>query len=213
MSEKASQYGEEYVRGKGSQIYYDNQSELAKSEFTHNPMHYSGRKVPVESDLLNSSHSTIQTQFLNLDQSELHDEEKNHVCREKIAFFKKAMVIYKGQDFDIAFKRSDLNHELDRLRIILYVNNKIPAKADCKVEYDFERDDFDLVVRKKLERVEGRGQGREEIEITLRNSTDLGSLITAKILVGSVMKKIVVPALFIDFDPNYKLQFSNIGYI
>ena len=74
MSEKASQYGEEYVRGKGSQIYYDNQSELAKSEFTHNPMHYSGRKVQVENDLLNSSHSTIQTQFLNLDQSELHDE-------------------------------------------------------------------------------------------------------------------------------------------
>ncbi len=93
------------------------------------------------------------------------------------------------------------------------MNNKVPVKADCKVEYDFEREDFDLVVRKKLERVEGRGQGREEIDITLRNSTDLGSLITAKILVGSVMKKIVVPALFIDFDPNYKLQFSNIGYI
>lgn len=27
------------------------------------------------------------------------------------------------------------------------------------------------------------------------------------------MKKIIVPALFIDFDPNYRLQFENIGYI
>ena len=64
-----------------------------------------------------------------------------------------------------------------------------------------------MVVRKKLERVERRGQGREEIEVMLRNSTDLGSLITAKVLVGSVMKKIIIPALFIDFDQNYKMQF------
>ena len=71
MSEKASIYGEEYRNGKGSRIYYDNQSELARSDFTHNPMQYSTRKVnqPVENDLLNSSHSTIQTQFLNMDQS------------------------------------------------------------------------------------------------------------------------------------------------
>jgi len=27
------------------------------------------------------------------------------------------------------------------------------------------------------------------------------------------MKKIIVPAMFIDFDPNYKLQFENIGYV
>lgn len=35
----------------------------------------------------------------------------------------------------------------------------------------------------------------------------MGSLITAKVLVGSVMKRIVIPALFINFDPNYKIQF------
>ena len=55
------------------------------------------------------------------------------MCREKIAFFKKSMVLYKSSDFDIAFKRSDLNPELDRLRIILYVNNKMPSKLDCKI--------------------------------------------------------------------------------
>ena len=41
----------------------------------------------------------------------------------------------------------------------------------------------------------------------MRNATDLGSLITAKVLVGSVMKKILIPALFINFDPSYKNQF------
>jgi hypothetical protein len=60
------------------------------------------------------------------------------------------MVLYKGQDFDIAFKRSDLNVELDRLRIIIYVNNKDVKKVDCKIEYDFEREDFDLVVKKRI---------------------------------------------------------------
>lgn len=39
------------------------------------------------------------------------------------------MVLYKSQDFDIAFKRSDLNTEMDRLRIIFYVNNKSPSKV------------------------------------------------------------------------------------
>lgn len=82
---------------------------------------------------MNLSHSTIQTQFLNLDQSEILDEEKNHVCREKIGFFKKSMVLYKGEMFDVAFKRSDLNVELDRLRIILYVNNKMGNRMNCMV--------------------------------------------------------------------------------
>lgn len=163
--------------------------------------------------MMNTSHSTIQTQFLNLEQEELNNEEKNHVCREKIAFFKKSMVLYKGEHFDIAYKRSDLNVEFDRLRVILYVNNKDNKRVDCVVEYDYEREDYDLTVRRRMERVEARGQGREEIEIYLRNASDFGSLITAKVLVGSVMKKIVIPALFIDFDSNYRLQFENIGYI
>jgi hypothetical protein len=47
----------------------------------------------------------------------------------------------------------------------------------------------------------------------LKNTTDLGSLITAKILVGDKMRKIIVPTLFIDFDPDYKYQFENIGYV
>jgi len=68
-----SQYGEEYIRPvQGSHIYYDNQSELAaRSDFTHNPQHYSSTKVPQLSpdSLLNTSHSTIQTQFLNLEES------------------------------------------------------------------------------------------------------------------------------------------------
>lgn len=57
------------------------------------------------------------------------DEEKNHICREKIAFFKKSMVLYKGEEFDIAFKRSDLNYEMDRLRVIIYVNNKVMRRV------------------------------------------------------------------------------------
>jgi hypothetical protein len=39
---------------------------------------------------------------------------------------------------------------MDRLRIIVYINNKSPSKLDCKIEYDYEREDFDLIVRKKL---------------------------------------------------------------
>lgn len=70
-------------------------------------------------------------------------------AEKKYLFFKKSMVLYKSPDFDIAFKWFDLNIELDRLIIILYVNNKLNTKVDCKIEYDFERDDFELMVKKK----------------------------------------------------------------
>lgn len=47
----------------------------------------------------------------------------------------------------------------------------------------------------------------------MKNASDLGSLITAKVLVGDKMKTIVVPAMFIEFDNDFKYQFENIGYL
>lgn len=79
-------------------------------------------------DMLNASQSTIQTQFLNLEDSELYDDERNQLCRQKIAFFKKSMVLVKSPEFDIAFKRSDFNYQMDKLRLILYVNNKTSTR-------------------------------------------------------------------------------------
>jgi len=71
------------------------------------------------------------------------------------------MVISKGQDFDIAFKRSDFNTQMDKLRLILYINNKDSRRYNCMIDYDYDREDFDIIVRKKLQVVEGRSQGRE----------------------------------------------------
>lgn len=71
------------------------------------------------------------------------------------------MVISKGQDFDIAFKRSDFNTQMDKLRLILYINNKDLRRYNCMIDYDYDREDFDIIVRKKLQVVEGRSQGRE----------------------------------------------------
>jgi hypothetical protein len=73
------------------------------------------------------------------------------------------MVIAKGQNYDIAFKRSDFNMLMDKLRLILYVNNKESRNFNCVIEYDYDRDDFDVIVKKKLQNVEARTQGREEI--------------------------------------------------
>jgi len=51
-----------YKSKKGSQIYFDNQGDLVRSDFTHNPAHMSPtRKInPImDEDLLNVSRSTI----------------------------------------------------------------------------------------------------------------------------------------------------------
>jgi hypothetical protein len=60
------------------------------------------------------------------------------------------MVIAKGQNFDIAFKRSDFNSQMDKLRLILYVNNKENKKFNCSIEYDYDREDFEVNIKKKL---------------------------------------------------------------
>ncbi len=70
------------------------------------------------------------------------------------------MIIVKTPDFDIAFKRSDFNSQMDRLRLILYVNNKSSRGFNCVIEYDFDHEDFDIAIKKKLTVVEGRSQGR-----------------------------------------------------
>jgi len=70
------------------------------------------------------------------------------------------MIIAKGYDFDIAFKRSDFNIQMDKLRLILYVNNKESRSSNCNIDYDYDREDFDIVIRKKLQNVGPRSQGR-----------------------------------------------------
>ncbi len=49
------------------------------------------------------------------------------------------MVLVKGDDFDIAYKRSDFNSQMDRLRLILYINNKDYRKFTCSIDYDYDR--------------------------------------------------------------------------
>ena len=71
------------------------------------------------------------------------------------------MVLAKGHDFDIAFKRSDFNSQMDKLKLILYVNNKDHRKYNCTIEYDYDREDFDINVKKRLVSVESNNQGRE----------------------------------------------------
>jgi hypothetical protein len=47
------------------------------------------------------------------------------LTRNKVAFFKKSLILIKDDpQFELAFKRSSLNPQLDTVRIIFYVNNK-----------------------------------------------------------------------------------------
>jgi len=58
--------------------------------------------------------------------------------RNKVAFFKNSLVIVRDADVDIAFKRSEMNATLDKLRIILYVNNKTQTRKSVNFNYDYQ---------------------------------------------------------------------------
>lgn len=48
------------------------------------------------------------------------------ITKNKTAFFKNKMMLSKDHDFEIGFKKSSLEGNYDRIRIIFYVNNKTP---------------------------------------------------------------------------------------
>lgn len=58
--------------------------------------------------------------------------------RNKVAFFKNSLVIVRDHDVDIAFKRSEMNESLDKLRIIFYVNNKTSTRKNVNFNYDYQ---------------------------------------------------------------------------
>lgn len=74
LSEKMSQFGglsEDFnMERKSPKVYYDNQSDHIRSDITPKQSSAIRSKNYVDNeDLLNASQSTIQTQFLNLEES------------------------------------------------------------------------------------------------------------------------------------------------
>ena len=64
----------------------------------------------------NSQHLNASRQNSNMD--------PRLSTRNKVAFFKQSLVLVRDHDFEIAFKRSELDESFSKLRIIFYVLNK-----------------------------------------------------------------------------------------
>ena len=67
--------------------------------------------------------------------------------RNKVAFFKNSLVLGRTGDFEIAYKKSDINESMDKLRLIFYVNNKSSTAKRINFKYEFQHDYFDLKVQ------------------------------------------------------------------
>lgn len=55
--------------------------------------------------------------------------------RNKVAFFKNSLVLVREVDLEIAYKRSEMNENLDKIRIIFYINNKTSARKTINFHY------------------------------------------------------------------------------
>ena len=80
--------------------------------------------------------------------------------RNKVAFFKNSLVLVRTVDYEIAYKKSDINEAMDKLRLIFYVNNKSNSAKRVNFKYEFQHDYFDLKVQEKLTQVIPKSQGR-----------------------------------------------------
>ena len=89
---------------------------------------------------------------------------------------------------------------MSKIRIIFYINNKTSKIQPIKIEYDYEFTHYDLHVAEKLTSINGRGQGREVLEIELvRSCPDLNSVMDLHIRLGHKNYDLWVPVTFIEF--------------
>jgi hypothetical protein len=93
-----------------------------------------------------------------------------------VAFFKNSLVLVRNSEVEIAFKKSDMNERMDKVRIILYVYNKTPAQKMANINYEYQQEYFDIRVKEKLTRIPSKGQGREELEVSLISKVDLNGV-------------------------------------
>lgn len=48
------------------------------------------------------------------------------------------MIVKDDPEFEIAFKRSDLDDRMQEVRVIIYVNNKTSRKVPVDVTYEYD---------------------------------------------------------------------------
>jgi hypothetical protein len=128
--------------------------------------------------------------------------------RNKVAFFKNSLVLIREPELEIAFKRSDLDPTLSKLRIIFYVNNKSAVRKTVTFQYDFQTEYFNIKVIERLTAVEGKTQSREVIEVSLISSSDLNGVTDMHVAVDGKFYDCWLPASFIRFKQTdrYRLQ-------
>lgn len=97
--------------------------------------------------------------------------------KNKVAFFKPKMLISKDNDFEIGFKRSSLEGDYDRVRLIFYVNNKTFTSKFTRITYEYESSYYDIDVKEKMNSVNVGQEAREVIEIKLKSMKDINSVI------------------------------------
>lgn len=128
--------------------------------------------------------------------------------RNKVAFFKNSLVLVREHELEIAYKRSEMNQALDKLRLIFYVNNKTPSKRSVDFSYEYQQQYFAITVIEKLTAVEGNAQGREVVEVELISKDDLNGVTDMHVSVGGRTYDFWLPATFIRFrrTDRYRMQ-------
>lgn len=67
--------------------------------------------------------------------------------RNKVAFFKSSLVIVREEGIEIAFKKSGLDKNLSRARVIFYINNKYDRRMNVDIEYDYDSNNYIIDVK------------------------------------------------------------------
>lgn len=131
-----------------------------------------------------------------------------------MAFFKNSLVIFRDQDYEIAFKKSNVDSTYSQIRVIFYINNKGHSTQPVNIEYDYETMYYNFRITEKLKNVGPNQQGREVVEISLiPKCPDLNSVVDVHFYVGERRFDLWVPICFVVWGRESVIEASEMGFM
>lgn len=99
---------------------------------------------------------------------------------------------------EVGFKRSELNREMDCLRISLYITNKLETQEPVEISYEYDRRSYSISVTYKAEFLKPLSTVQEDISVYYKGR-EPPTFIIAKVQLEDAVYEFVLPALFFSF--------------
>lgn len=106
------------------------------------------------------SYIQINDEYYSNNNQKLGIHHDSTCSRNKVAFFKDSLVIVKDKNVEIAFRKSNLNPDLNEQTVAFFIKNKTADEIEIDIDYKNYGGDYRIDVEEKVKSIKGFSQER-----------------------------------------------------